>query len=115
MIELIYYIFGDFSCVIDTIINTMDPFFYSHNRYEIENFCSHLKNSWNTQSLIHNQFPFIELTRFGFVFTFIMSSQEKLEQMESDRKGFELFNHVSLMTLDVVLRCAFSFETDCQR
>ena len=43
MIELIYYIFGDFSCVIDTIINAMDPFFYSHNRYEIENFCSHLK------------------------------------------------------------------------
>jgi len=40
---------------------------------------------------------------------------EKLDTMKSEKVSFELFNHVSLMTLDIILRCSFSFETDCQR
>jgi len=30
-------------------------------------------------------------------------------------ESFELFSNVSLCTLDVILRCAFSYKTDCQQ
>nr|KAG5713252.1 hypothetical protein BaRGS_007779 [Batillaria attramentaria] len=35
----------------------------------------------------------------------------------SARRGehFEVFNFVSMFTLDVILKCAFSYDTDCQR
>ncbi|XP_021369743.1 phylloquinone omega-hydroxylase CYP4F2-like [Mizuhopecten yessoensis] len=40
-----------------------------------------------------------------------------LDKMASDvKKGrsFELFGNISMCTLDIILRCAFSYENDCQ-
>ena len=31
--------------------------------------------------------------------------------MNKDGKSLEVFNHVSLLTLDIILKCAFSNET----
>ncbi|WAR15155.1 CP4F6-like protein, partial [Mya arenaria] len=37
-----------------------------------------------------------------------------LEVFAQQKKQFEVFSHVSRCTLDIILRCAFSYETDCQ-
>ncbi|XP_049902997.1 cytochrome P450 4B1 isoform X8 [Epinephelus moara] len=45
------------------------------------------------------------------------SAQTMLDKWESyanTSKSFELFEHVSLMTLDTVLKCAFSYSSNCQ-
>ncbi|XP_069837669.1 cytochrome P450 4A25-like [Dendropsophus ebraccatus] len=39
---------------------------------------------------------------------------DKWEQLVHDKKPVELFHHVSLMTLDTIMKCAFSNESDCQ-
>ncbi|XP_068095126.1 cytochrome P450 4B1-like [Hyperolius riggenbachi] len=39
---------------------------------------------------------------------------DKWERMTSDTKPVELFHHVSLMTLDSIMKCAFSYESNCQ-
>lgn len=36
----------------------------------------------------------------------------KLEKFEGEY--FDVFTHISQLTLDIMLRCAFSYETDCQ-
>ncbi|KAM8930999.1 cytochrome P450 4B1-like [Pelodytes ibericus] len=38
----------------------------------------------------------------------------KWEQLAQDKKPVELFHHVSLMTLDSIMKCAFSYQSDCQ-
>ncbi|KAL4221625.1 hypothetical protein ACF0H5_019882 [Mactra antiquata] len=38
-----------------------------------------------------------------------------LEQYSQQQEPFEVFTNVSRCTLDVILRCAFSYETDCQK
>lgn len=38
----------------------------------------------------------------------------KWESYASTNKAFELFEHVSLMTLDSILKCAFSYNSNCQ-
>ncbi|KAL3862144.1 hypothetical protein ACJMK2_008133 [Sinanodonta woodiana] len=40
---------------------------------------------------------------------------EKLHPVAMSGKSFEVFQVVSLCTLDIILRCAFSYYTDCQR
>lgn len=45
------------------------------------------------------------------------SAQTMLDKWESyanTSKSFELFEHVSLMTLDTILKCAFSYSSNCQ-
>ncbi|XP_027749557.1 cytochrome P450 4B1-like isoform X3 [Empidonax traillii] len=39
---------------------------------------------------------------------------DKWEKLITDGKPVELFEHVSLMTLDSIMKCAFSFNSDCQ-
>ncbi|KAJ1169944.1 hypothetical protein NDU88_001828 [Pleurodeles waltl] len=39
---------------------------------------------------------------------------DKWENLNSEDKSIELFQHVSLMTLDSILKCAFSYESNCQ-
>nr|DBA17900.1 TPA: hypothetical protein GDO54_016211 [Pyxicephalus adspersus] len=39
---------------------------------------------------------------------------DKWEQLVPDRKPLELFHHVSLMTLDTIMKCAFSYQSNCQ-
>ncbi|XP_049903000.1 cytochrome P450 4A12A isoform X10 [Epinephelus moara] len=39
---------------------------------------------------------------------------DKWESYANTSKSFELFEHVSLMTLDTVLKCAFSYSSNCQ-
>ncbi|XP_068098524.1 cytochrome P450 4A5-like [Hyperolius riggenbachi] len=39
---------------------------------------------------------------------------DKWEHLVSDKKPVELFHHVSLMTLDSIMKCAFSYQSDCQ-
>ncbi|KFV52078.1 Cytochrome P450 4B1, partial [Gavia stellata] len=39
---------------------------------------------------------------------------DKWEQLITDRKPVELFEHVSLMTLDSIMKCAFSCHSNCQ-
>ncbi|XP_068095202.1 cytochrome P450 4B1-like [Hyperolius riggenbachi] len=39
---------------------------------------------------------------------------DKWEQMVSDKKPLEMFQYVSLMTLDTIMKCAFSYESNCQ-
>ncbi|KAM9324685.1 uncharacterized protein PAF06_000763 [Gastrophryne carolinensis] len=39
---------------------------------------------------------------------------DKLDQLASDKKPVELFHHVSLMTLDTIMKCAFSNQSNCQ-
>ncbi|XP_068098523.1 cytochrome P450 4B1-like [Hyperolius riggenbachi] len=39
---------------------------------------------------------------------------DKWEHLVSDKKPVELFHFVSLMTLDSIMKCAFSYESDCQ-
>jgi len=40
---------------------------------------------------------------------------QKLEDGKTPASGFDLFDEMSLLTLDVILQCAFSQESDCQR
>ncbi|KAL3861960.1 hypothetical protein ACJMK2_007967 [Sinanodonta woodiana] len=40
---------------------------------------------------------------------------EKLEPFANTPKYFEVFEVISLCTLDIILRCAFSYNTNCQR
>ncbi|XP_068095134.1 cytochrome P450 4A12A-like isoform X2 [Hyperolius riggenbachi] len=39
---------------------------------------------------------------------------DKWEVLIPDKKPVELFHHVSLMTLDSIMKCAFSYESNCQ-
>nr|DBA17901.1 TPA: hypothetical protein GDO54_016212 [Pyxicephalus adspersus] len=39
---------------------------------------------------------------------------DKLEHLASENKSIELFHHVSLMTLDTIMKCAFSYQSNCQ-
>ncbi|XP_061676202.1 cytochrome P450 4B1 isoform X2 [Syngnathoides biaculeatus] len=39
---------------------------------------------------------------------------DKLECYSSTGESFELFKHVSLMTLDTIMKCAFSYNSNCQ-
>lgn len=39
---------------------------------------------------------------------------EKLEKFAEKGEYFEVFSHIGLLTLDIILRCAFSYENDCQ-
>ncbi|CDR19109.1 unnamed protein product [Oncorhynchus mykiss] len=40
--------------------------------------------------------------------------QDKWETHSKSDESFELFEHVSLMTLDSIMKCAFSSNTNCQ-
>lgn len=40
--------------------------------------------------------------------------QDKWESYANTNESFELFKHVSLMTLDSILKCAFSDNSNCQ-
>ncbi|XP_069837667.1 cytochrome P450 4B1-like isoform X1 [Dendropsophus ebraccatus] len=39
---------------------------------------------------------------------------DKWDRLAPDSKPEELFHHVSLMTLDTIMKCAFSYESNCQ-
>ncbi|XP_078527775.1 cytochrome P450 4B1-like [Lissotriton helveticus] len=39
---------------------------------------------------------------------------DKWDQLITKNKSIELFEHVSLMTLDTILKCAFSYHSNCQ-
>uniref|UniRef100_A0A6J0UR60 Cytochrome P450 4B1-like n=1 Tax=Pogona vitticeps TaxID=103695 RepID=A0A6J0UR60_9SAUR len=39
---------------------------------------------------------------------------DKWEQLITQEKSVELFEHVSLMTLDNIMKCAFSYNSNCQ-
>ncbi|XP_056388470.1 cytochrome P450 4B1-like isoform X2 [Hyla sarda] len=39
---------------------------------------------------------------------------DKWERLVPDKNPVELFHHVSLMTLDSIMKCAFSYESNCQ-
>lgn len=39
---------------------------------------------------------------------------DKVEKFAESGEYFEVFTQVSLLTLDIILRCAFSYENDCQ-
>ncbi|CAI9591186.1 unnamed protein product [Staurois parvus] len=39
---------------------------------------------------------------------------DKWEHIIPDKKPVELFHHVSLMTLDTIMKCAFSYQSNCQ-
>ncbi|XP_053326238.1 cytochrome P450 4B1-like isoform X2 [Spea bombifrons] len=40
---------------------------------------------------------------------------DNLEKLIARQKTVELFQHVSLMTLDSIMKCAFSYESNCQK
>ncbi|XP_076453382.1 ultra-long-chain fatty acid omega-hydroxylase-like [Babylonia areolata] len=40
---------------------------------------------------------------------------EKFQGCHDRGEYFEVFNDISMFTLDVILKCAFSYDTDCQR
>ncbi|KAM8930554.1 cytochrome P450 4A7-like [Pelodytes ibericus] len=40
---------------------------------------------------------------------------DNLEKLIPKQRTVELFHHVSLMTLDSIMKCAFSYESNCQR
>ncbi|KAF7645499.1 hypothetical protein LDENG_00203600 [Lucifuga dentata] len=42
------------------------------------------------------------------------SMLNKWENFAKTNESFELFNHVSLMTLDSIMKCAFSYNSNCQ-
>ncbi|KAM4641150.1 cytochrome P450 4B1-like [Discoglossus pictus] len=39
---------------------------------------------------------------------------DKWEKLVPNQKPIEMFQHVSLMTLDTIMKCAFSYQSDCQ-
>ncbi|XP_069837665.1 cytochrome P450 4B1-like isoform X2 [Dendropsophus ebraccatus] len=39
---------------------------------------------------------------------------DKWDRLVQDKKKIELFHHVSLMTLDTIMKCAFSYDSNCQ-
>ncbi|XP_044156717.1 cytochrome P450 4B1-like [Bufo gargarizans] len=39
---------------------------------------------------------------------------DKWERLIPDQNPVELFHHVSLMTLDTIMKCAFSYQSNCQ-
>ena len=40
--------------------------------------------------------------------------QNKLQGYCDRGESFEVVNNISLLTLDIILRCAFSYDNDCQ-
>ncbi|XP_022342994.1 cytochrome P450 4F8-like [Crassostrea virginica] len=40
---------------------------------------------------------------------------ENIERSTASQESVEIYNLVSSCTLDIIMRCAFSYETDCQR
>lgn len=40
--------------------------------------------------------------------------QKNIQRFAKEGKSFEVFSQVCLCTLDIILRCAFSYQTDCQ-
>ncbi|XP_052239307.1 cytochrome P450 4F1-like isoform X4 [Dreissena polymorpha] len=40
---------------------------------------------------------------------------DNIEKFVDSGKKFDVFPHVSNLTLDIILRCAFSYQTDCQQ
>ena len=40
--------------------------------------------------------------------------QGRLEEYVDEGRPLDLFRGVSLLTLDIILQCAFSYTTDCQ-
>ena len=38
-----------------------------------------------------------------------------MESTSKDGRSIELFENVSHLTLDIILRCAFSYESQCQQ
>lgn len=46
---------------------------------------------------------------------FQLLSQNKFDQAAKDMQPFHVFANVSMYTLDVILRSAMSYETDCQK
>lgn len=57
----------------------------------------------NTKLFSKANFIFISLT-----------TQENLNEHADTGKSVEIYNLVSSCTLDIILRCAFSYTTDCQ-
>ena len=47
--------------------------------------------------------------------TCICILQANIERYAEKKRPFEVFSLVGRCTLDVILRCAFSYETDCQK
>ena len=45
---------------------------------------------------------------------FFHCCQDKWKSYAKTNESFELFNHVSLMTLDSIMKCAFSYNSNCQ-
>ena len=43
------------------------------------------------------------------------SLQENLGKFADSGEKFEVFAHISKVTLDIIMRCAFSYHTDVQR
>lgn len=41
--------------------------------------------------------------------------QEKLDNFAQEEKKFEVFQEVCACTLDIILKCAFSYDVDVQR
>lgn len=46
---------------------------------------------------------------------FINLSQQKFERYAETGESFDLLKEMSLCTLDILLQCIFSMETDCQQ
>ena len=44
-----------------------------------------------------------------------MLLQQKLRESAAKKEPVEMYHTISQLTLDVVLRCAFSFNSNCQR
>ena len=47
-------------------------------------------------------------------FTYI-SLQKKLDKFSTSGKSFEVFQNICLCTLDIIMKCAFSYDEDIQQ
>lgn len=56
----------------------------------------------------------ILLDRFHISHLLSYCCQDKWESHANTSNSFELFEHVSLMTLDSIMKCAFSHDSHCQ-
>ncbi|KAL3862149.1 hypothetical protein ACJMK2_008137 [Sinanodonta woodiana] len=74
------------------------------------------ESQWKrSRRLLSPAFHFDILKPYIAIYNDAANVLEKLAVIADTGKPFEVFEAISLCTLDIIMRCAFSYHTDCQR
>uniref|UniRef100_A0A8K9Y1N4 aromatase n=1 Tax=Oncorhynchus mykiss TaxID=8022 RepID=A0A8K9Y1N4_ONCMY len=72
---------------------------------------TYIFHSW---VLAHFHFPLLNVSKRFFYLCALMNSSKWRRLVAEGESRQDMFNHISLMTLDSLLRCTFSYNSNCQ-